>query len=150
MSIPVIQAPSLVLPTFWLLGTEYETINDLVTHVSREFYCADIHEKMVEMVAIENVVAGVPGNLWCWIELSPVPTTTSNAYWGAIGGGGGFLAPVAPNILVATGVDATTHPLIIAWVIHSAYARVVVQTPVAAALPNAFWQVQVIVSGKTP
>lgn len=150
MSIPVIQVPSLVLPQYWVTGAEHEDIADLVTHISREFYIADVHEKEAQIVAIENVVAGVPGNLWWWVELSPVPTTISGAYWAAIGGGGGALAPVAPNIIVATGVNATTHPDLIPWVMHSNYARLVVQTPVAAALPNAFWQVQVIISGKTP
>lgn len=150
MGIPVVQAHSLILPTYHPLGTEHEDINDLVTHVSSEFYCADIHEKSVQVLAIENVAAGIPGNLWMWIELSPVPSSVSNAYWGAIGGGGGFLAPVAPLIEVGTGVNATTHSILLVWNIHTVYARAVVQTPVAAALPNAFWQIQVIVSGKTP
>lgn len=148
MTPPVIQAHSLILPTFHPLGTEHEDIADLLTHVSSEFYCADIHEKKGQIVAIENVAAGVPGNLWWWVELSPVPSTISAAYWAAIGGGGGALAPVAPNILVGTGVDATTHTDLLAWTIHSEYARIIVQTPVAAALPNAFWQVQLIFSGK--
>ena len=150
MGIPVIQAPSLILPTFWILGTEIEDIDDLLEHTSREFYCADIHEKEVQIVAIENIAAGVPGNLLCWVELSPVPTVTSAAYWAAIGGGGGALAPIAPLVEVAVPLDAQAHGIILNWVVHSAYARVVVQTPVAAALPNAFWQIQVIFNGKTP
>lgn len=145
-----IQAHSLILPTYHPAGNEYEDIANLLEHISSEFYCADIHEKAVQIVAIENIAAGVPGNLLCWVELSPVPSTISNAYWAAIGGGGGFLAPVAPLVEVAVGVDGTTHGIILNWVVHSPYARVVVQTPVAAALPTAFWQVQVVISGKTP
>ena len=158
MGIPIIQSHGLILPQYHPLGTEHEDIADLLCHVSSEFYCADTHEKTVEILAIENVAALVPGNLWCWIELSPVDSTVSFAYWAAIGGGGGvnpatllpYIAPMVPLIEVATGVDATPHNIILPWAIHSNYARVVVQTPVAAALPGAFWQVQVIISGKTP
>lgn len=158
MSIAVIQAHSLILPTYHPLGTEHEDIDDLVTHISSEFHIADIQEKNVQIVALENVVAGVPGNLWCWVELSPVPSTISFAYWAAIGGGGGinpatglpYIVPTAPLIEVGTGVDGTPHTMMLPWAIYSEYARVVIQTPVAAALPNAYWQVQVIISGKTP
>ncbi len=143
-----IQVPSLILPQYWVAGTEHEDIDDLVTHVSREFYIADIHEKKVHIIAIETVAVGPPGNLEWWVELSPVPSTVSNAYWAAIGGGGGFVPPVFPNILVATGVDGTAQNDMIAWLMHSAYARVVVQTPINAGLPNDFWQVQVIIEGK--
>lgn len=157
MSIPIIQAPSLILPAFHPLGTEHEDIDDLVCHISSEFYIADIHEKEVQVVAIENVAAGVPGNLWCWVELSPVPSTSSFAHWAAIGGGGNvnpatllpYIVPVVPVIEVATGVNGTPHGIILNWVVHSAYARIVLQTPVAAGLPNAYWQVQVRIAGKT-
>lgn len=150
MGVPIIQAHSLVLPQFYTLDTDTEAIDDLVVHVSREFYIADIHEKKAHIVVVENVVAGVPGNLWFWIELSPVPSTVSAAYWAAIGGGGGAVIPVAPMILIGTGVDGASQTAFAAWVVHSEYARVIIQTPVAAALPGAFWQVQVIISGKTP
>ncbi len=149
MGIPVIQIPSLILPAAWTLGTEHEDIDDLLEHASQEFYIADIDEKQVNIVAIENVVAGIPGNLWCWVELSPVPTLVSAAYWAAIAGGGGPVAPVAPFIIVGTGVLGAFQTLMLPWAIHSAFARVVVQTPVAPGLPGAFWQVQVAISGKT-
>ena len=148
MSIAVIQQISLVLPQGWVTGLETEDMNDLVVHVSREFYCADIQEKHAQIVAIENIAAGAPGNLWFWVELSPVLSTTSTAYWAAIGGGGGALAPVAPTIIVPAVVDGTTHTEVIAWNMHSANARIVVQMPVAATPLTAFWQVQVIFSGK--
>ncbi|KKK49776.1 hypothetical protein LCGC14_3131640 [marine sediment metagenome] len=149
MSAPIVQSHSLILPTYHPLGTEVEDIDDLVTHVSSEFYCADIQEKKAQIVAIENVTAGVPGNLRWWVELSPVPSTVSTAYWAAIGGGGGALAPLTPNIIVGTGVQATTHTDLLAWTIHSEFARLVVQTPVAAAVATAIWQLQLILSGKT-
>lgn len=149
MSIPVIQVPSLILPAAWTAGTEHEDIDDLLEHTSQEFYVADIGEKLVNIVAIENIVAGLPGNLWCWIELSPVPTQVSAAYWAAIGGGGGPVPPVAPFIIVGTGVLGASQTMMLPWAIHSAFARVVLQTPVAAGLPGAFWQVQVAFSGKT-
>jgi len=145
-----VQSLTLILPQYSILGTETEAIQDILTHVSREFHVADIQEKQAQIVAIENITAGVPGPLWVWVELSPVESIVSTAYWAAIGGGGGTLVPVAPAIIGPTGVTATIHPLILAWTIHSVFARVVVQTPVAAAPLTAFWQVQVIFSGKTP
>lgn len=106
---------------------------------------------------ITAAALAIPGNLWLWVELSPVASTTSTSYWSAIGGGGGpldpatglpYIAPVAPAIEVATGVNGTVHTLILPWAIHSPYARLVVQTPVAAALPAAFWVVQALISAK--
>lgn len=155
---PSIQIPSIVLPQVWVTGNETEDIDDLVTHPSIDFEVNYLQEKVVEITATEVVVAGVPGNLLCWIELSPVPSTTSTAYWSAIGGGGGpldpatglpYIPPVAPLIEVALGVNLTVHTMILPWAIHSRWARLVIQTPVAAALPNAYWVVQAQVSGKT-
>lgn len=99
------------------------------------------------------LVFAAPGNLECWVELSPYPSTMTTAYWAAIGGGGGALAPVAPLVEVS-GLGGSAgilmHPILLPWAIHSPYARVVVQTPVAAALPNAYWLVQALISAKTP
>jgi len=145
-----IQIPSIILPTVWTLGTEREVIDDLVVHTSIEFSVEYLQEKSIHILAIEAVAAGVPGNLWCWVELSPYPTTITGAYWAAIGGGGGVLPPVVPLIEVATGVNLAVHGITIPWDIHSTWARVVVQTPVAAGLPLAFWAVQCQVSAKTP
>lgn len=150
MSIAVVQKHTLILPTFWLTGLEVEDIDDLLEHTSREFYIADIHEKRVSVMAIENLTAGIPGNLWVWVELSPVNSVTSAAYWAAIGGGGGAIVPTAPLIIVGTGVNGTTHTEFVAWTVHSQFARVVVQTPVSAAIATAIWQVQIIIEGKTP
>lgn len=155
----VIQIPSLVLPQVWVTGAETELINDLVTHPSVDVDVEYLQEKIIHIMATEVVVAGVPGNLWCWVEVSPYPFTTTDVYFTAIGGGGGpidpatllpYIAPVAPAIEVALGVNNTVHTIILPWAIHSAYARVVVQTPVAAALPGAFWAVQCLVSAKNP
>lgn len=153
----VIQVPSIILPVRAPLFTETETVADLVEHTSLEFPVEYLQEKEIHIVATEVVVAGVPGNLQCWVELSPwpsanslywpVPLPATAVYWAAIGGGGGAIAPVAPLIEVATGVNATVHSILIPWPIHSVWARLVVQTPVAAALPTAFWIVQAIFSG---
>lgn len=146
----IVQVPSIILPQVWAVGTETETINDLVTHPSIDIPVEYLQEKIIHIFATEVCpVGGVPGNLWLWVELSPVASTTSTVYWAAIGSGGGALAPVAPAIEVATGVDGTVHPLILPWAIHSPYARLVVQTPVAAALPAAFWAVQALISAKS-
>jgi len=153
----IVQAPSYILPTVVVLGTETETINDLLEHTSIEFPVEYIQEKEIHIIATEVIVAGVPGNLQCWVELSPVPSINNlmwpaplpatAAYWAAIGGGGGAIVPTAPLIEVATGVTATVHSILIPWAIHSAWARLVVQTPVAATPLTAFWIVQAIVSG---
>jgi len=152
----VIQVPWIILPTFVILGTEVETINDLVEHTSIEFPVEYLQEKEVHIIATEVVVAGVPGNLNCWVELSPLPSVNNlmwpaplpfnPASWGAIGGGGGALAPVAPVIEVATGVNATVHNILIPFAIHSAWARLVIQTPVSATPLTAYWILQAVFS----
>ncbi len=149
-----LQVPSIILPTMGLapyvlyIGNETETVADLVTHVSLEFRTDSISTKTIHIVAVEDVAAGVPGALLCWVELSPYPTITSGAYWAAIGGGGGSLAPTAPVTIAATGVNGTSHSFFLPWNVYSKYARLVVQTPVAAGLPAAFWGIQAMVSGK--
>lgn len=157
---PIRQVPSIILPLAAPSGFEIETVNNLVTHTSLEFPTAYLQEKQATIMAVEAVAAGVPGNLWCWVELSPLPSAniamwpvplpTSTAYWAAIGGGGGTLPPLVPTIEVAAGVNGRVHTLMLTWTIHSEWARIVIQTPVAAALPNAFWVLQVLSSAKTP
>lgn len=156
--------PSIILPTVWELGTETEAIDDLVEHTSVEFPIEYLQEKIVYITATEVAIAAVAaGNLWCWVEISPLPTANSlywpvglpvtGAYWAAIGGGGGAIAPTAPLIEVSGlggAIGALTHGITLPWAIHQTWARVVVQTPVAANLPNASWVVQVSVAGKTP
>jgi len=153
-----IQVPWIILPTTVVLGTETEIVADLVEHTSIEFDVEHLQEKMIHIVATEVVVVGVPGNLQCWVELSPwpsanntlywpVPLPASTAYWAAIGGGGGAIAPAAPLVEVATGVTATVHSILIPWNIHSAWARLVVQTPVSATPATAFWILQAIFCG---
>lgn len=154
----LIQVPAIVLPTLAPLGTETETVNDLVEHTSLEFPVEYLQEKLIHIVATEVVVVGVPGNLWCWIELSPVPSVNNlqwpapllvtGAYWAAIGGGGGAIVPTVPLIEVATGVTGTVHSILIPWAIHSTWARLVIQTPISATPLTAFWIIQAVVNGK--
>lgn len=230
------QAISIILPDVstqpYILGTETETIDDLVEHTSVEFPVEFKQEKQVHITATEVVpglratgaivggpftigegvvaapsgavgvvvaqgatwidilyvsgtfaatdtIAGavsgaiingalvltvaVPGNLWCWIELSPVPSANSNywafplptstVYWAAIGGGGGAIIPTAPYVEVSglAGLPGTlVHTILLPWEIHSPWARLVVQTPIAAGLPNAYWVIQAMFSAKTP
>ena len=153
----VTQSPWIILPTNVVLGTETETIADLVEHTSIEFPVDSLQEKMIHIVATEMVVFGVPGALQCWVELSPAPSTNNlmwpaplpatAAYWAAIGGGGGAMAPVAPLVEAATGVMGTVHSILIPWDIHSAWARLVIQTPVSATPATAFWIVQATFCG---
>ncbi len=159
MSVVTVQIPGIVLPRIAPLGFESEWINDLVTHVSLEFPVDSLQEKMIEIVAVEAIAMGVPGNLQAWIELSPYPSVNSpmwaiplpvaTNYWAAIGGGGGALPPVAPTVIVAAGVPLQAHTFMLAWNDHSAWARLVMQTPIAAGLPTAFWIVQAMFSGKS-
>jgi hypothetical protein len=159
----IIQVPSLVLPagygasppTATLASTE--TVADIVEHTSVEFIVRDIQEKSIQIMAMEIVFAGIPGPLNCWVELSPYPSANNNmwppplpasaAFWAAIGGGGGALAPVAPYIEIGTGVNLTPHGFTLNWAVNSAWARVVIQTPVAVG--TAWWMVQAIYSGKS-
>lgn len=145
----ILQVPSIILPRVWSLGTETETVADLLEHTSLEFDVSYLQEKTIQIVATEIVLAGVPGNLQMWVELSPVLTTASAAYWAAIGGGGGARPPLAPVVEVATGVNLTVHTLIIPWTIHSPYARLVVQTPVSATPATSFWLVQALIEAKS-
>lgn len=164
MAEPIVQIGSLILPTFWETGAETETIDDLVEHTSLEVYVEYLQEKQIHILATEvaEVPAAVPGDLWCWVELSPFPSVNSGmwaaplpasaVYWAAIGGGGGALAPVAPLIEVsglAGAAGILVHTMLLPWAIHSAFARLVVQTPVAADLPNAYWEVQCLISAKS-
>ncbi len=149
------QPPSIILPRVWSTGLETENIADLLAHNSIEFATNYIRDKIVHITATEAVAAGVPGPLWAWIETSPYPTAISGAYWGAIGGGGGAQAagvpvipPVVPVIEVAAGVNLRVHGFSLVWAGHSPYARLVLWTPVAAALPLALWVVQATVSAK--
>lgn len=148
MGIPILSPPSLILPTYYVNGTEVENIEDLVEHTSREIYIADVQEKEISIVAIEVVTVAAPGALWFWVELSPVRSVTSAAYWAAIGGGGGAQIPLTPVVIAGTGVNGAAHTEMIGWTLHSYYARAVVQTPVNAGLPGDYWQVQVHFSGK--
>jgi hypothetical protein len=170
----MLQIPSIILPRSYALGTGtlpyIETIADTLVHTSIEFPVEYLQEKTVQITATEvaEVPAAVPGPLWCWVELSPYPTANSlywpeyypitSFYWAAIGGGGGIswatlglLPPISPHIEVsglAGGAGILVHTIILPWTIHSAWARVVLQTPAMAA--NTHWIVQVTFSAKTP
>jgi hypothetical protein len=135
-----LQISSIILPTIAPVGTETETINNILEHISLEFDVSALQEKVVFITATEIVTAGFPGPLWAWIELSPVLSASSTAYWSAIGGGGGAIAPTAPLIIAGTGVTTTVHSFSLAWTMHSTYARLVMQTPVLVA--TAYWTVQ--------
>ncbi len=154
----ILQVPWIILPRVFVLPTDVETVNNLVEHTSIEFPVEYLQEKEIHILATEVILAGMPGALECWVELSPFPSANSlmwpaplpaiGTYWAAIGGGGGALAPVAPLVEVATGVPFTVHSILIPWAIHSVWARLVIQTPVAATPLTAHWLVQAIFSAK--
>ena len=152
----ITQVPSIILPTVWSVGTEVENIDDLLAHTSLEFDTSYLQEKIIHVMAIEVLpFGGVPGPLWLWVEVSPVLSTLSALYWSAIGGGGGVqvggvpvIPPLVPTIEVAAGAHLRTHTIVLPWVIHSPYCRLVAWTPVAAGLPLAQWAIQALVSGK--
>ncbi len=140
------QVSGIILPTRYQTGLELETVADSMEHTSIEVDVSHLQEKCIDIVAVEIVAAGVPGPLWMWVELSPLPSTLSSAYWSAIGGGGGVLPPMAPLVGIGTGDMATVHTFRLPWTQHSDFARLVVQTPVAAAAAS--WLVQARLGGK--
>ncbi len=152
-----IQYQSLVLPFPYATIAAAETVADAVTHVGLEFRARYLQEKTINIMAMEIVAAVAPGPLTVWIELSPYPTlnnleapapnVATGVYWAAIGGGGGALAPTAPLTIVGTGVNATIHTELMAWTMHSEWARVIVQTPIPVAGES--WAVQVYLTGKS-
>jgi hypothetical protein len=148
-----IQVPSIILPTVWTLGTETEDIDDLVCHNSVNINTEYLINKTIHVSAVENIAAGMPGNLHVWVEISPYPSAITELYYNAIGGGGGpqvagipVIAPVIPNVIVATGVNNVVHTLSIPWQVHSKYARLVVWVPVAATPVTDYWSVQAMIS----
>jgi len=160
--VPILQIPSIILPAVWAQLTDTEDIDDLVEHTSMEFPIEPLQDKEIHIIATEVALApgAVPGNLWCWVELSPYPSAnsigwppplpTTTAYWAAIGGGGGVLPAVSPFIeasALAGAAGTLIHTIILPWEIHSPWARLVLQTPVAPALPAAYWVVQCLISG---
>lgn len=133
-----VQIPWLILPQSWSIGTETETVADLLEHTSIEVWVRYLQEKTIHILATEVVMApGVPGNLLCWVELSPYSSAVSAFHWAAIG---------APLVLVGTGVNLAQQTAMMAWTMHSDWARVVIWTP--APVAAAFWAVQVLISGK--
>ncbi len=163
----IIGAPAIILPDVstqpYILGTETETIDDLVEHTSTEFPVEYLKDKEIHITATEVALAAVAaGNLWCWIELSPYPSAnspywptplpTATAYWAAIGGGGGAILPTVPHVEVsglAAAAGTLVHGIMLPWDTHSVWARLVLQTPVAANLPLAYWVIQAQFTAKT-
>lgn len=162
-----IQTASLILPRSYSLGTgtlaSTETIADVAEHTSIEFSALTLIDKTVHVMATEIAAApaAVPGVLNAWVELSPYPSANNDLwpyplpssanFWAAIGGGGGALPPTTPHLevsLLAGAAGTLTHTFLLAWDIYSPWVRVVLQTPVAAALPAAFWVCQVLFSGR--
>ncbi len=143
-----IQIPALVLPDVSLAlaftGAETETVADLLIHTGYEFSCEHLQNKEVTILATEFLpVGGVPGNLFYWIEQGPYPGALGAPYWSILGG-------VVPPPILAAGVHLRQHVVKIPWTAHSSYARVRVQTPIAAFLPAAFWLIQAGFSGYSP
>lgn len=141
-----VQAPVVILPTVAPVGTETEAVANALTHVSLEFPVAHLVDKIIYIRATEVVAAVAPGVLNVWVELSPHLTATLAGYWAAIGGGGGALAPLAPVVEVAGGVNGRVHTIIIPWTAYSRFARLVVQTPVIVAGES--WTIQALFSGR--
>lgn len=162
-----VQVPSLILPISYAAGTgtlaSTETIADALEHTSVEVNVVHLQEKSIHVMAMEIALApmAVPPPLNIWVEVSPYPTASaliwpaplpvSANFWAAIGGGGGALPPTAPLIEVSALAGAAgilTHPIILPWNITHPWCRVVAQTPTGPVV-NAYWVLQVILSGKT-
>lgn len=146
MSVPILQVPSLVLPVVAPLGTELETIGDALVHRSIEIPITYLQEKTFHVLATEIVGWGIPDDLTFWVELSPYPSTVSDDFWSAIGGGGGDLVPATPATIHGTGVHGTQHTELANFTMYGSYARICCQTlfPVATAV----WMLQIRFEGK--
>lgn len=149
----IIQVPSLVLPYPYTNTSSMEIVADTVPHNSVDIPVEPLGEKTAIIWATEVVALGVPGPLWCWVELSPFPSSVTTAFFAAIGGGGGpsypgvpAMVPVTPTIEVATGTNDVVHTIMLRWLNHSPWARIRVGTPGMVA--TATWAVQVWVMGK--
>jgi len=139
-----IQIPVIILPTVSPLGTETEAIGDVLEHTSLELQTEvggsiirNFERKSVIIVATEVVVAGVPGALNCWIEVSPYPSSVSTVHWTMLG---------VPVIIAGTGVNGALHNLVLPWDTYSPFFRLVVQTP--ALVATAGWAVQAMFCGQ--
>jgi hypothetical protein len=133
---------------------ETEKINDLVIHYSKELTTEYLNEKNIHVIAKEVISTGIPGSLWCWVELSPVSsadTRWTDAYYAAVGGGGGrinpatkvpYISPYTPIVIVPEIVNNRMHSVMLAWDVPSKYARLAVLVPVAPAPATAYWEVQ--------
>ena len=153
-----IQVPSIILPSSGSLpgglytGTEIQGVIGTSSFVSHEIDTGNpmglsfMETNTIFLSAIEVVGLGAPGVLWCWIELSPYPSTITTGYWAAIGGGGGTLPPTSPITIAGIGTNGTQHTIILPWSTHAPYARLVVQTPVNSA--TAYWGVQAMWAAK--
>lgn len=135
-----IQVPSLILPTSWILGTEVETMNDVVVHTSIDIPLLEFtQEKTIHILATEVFIAGAAGNLQFTVQLSPYPSTISTAYFATLG---------VPTVIVPTNVMGTVHTTTIAWTTHSPYARLLAQMPVCATPLTSYFVVQALISAK--
>jgi len=117
------QIPTIIIPT---VGAGTETIADTAQHASQALPVWPLQEKQASVIAI---MAGAPGPLNCWVEIS------------SSGLPGTWVLPGAIATLVASG------GLPLAWTVHSSYARVVMQAPAWAA---GSWTVVVTFEAKTP
>jgi len=86
-----------------------------------------LQEKQANVIA---AMVGAPGPLNCWVEIS---STGVAGTWAMVG---------VPSVLAAAG------NIVLAWTVHSEYARIVLQAPALVA-PNA-WVATVIFEAKTP
>ena len=121
-----IQYPTIILPQVAPLGTEVETIADAAEHVSLAFPVEFLQEKVVYVYA---TAVGGPAQLQVWVELAPSDVAAA------------YVALGAPTALAVTG------NAIIAWTVHSRYARFIAQCP---GWVSGAWVLQAVFEGKTP
>lgn len=138
------QIPVVILPTSAPNGTETELIDDAVEHVSLELVAIDgtsivrnLVDKTAFVFAQELVVAGAPGNLQVWVEVSPYPSIISASYWAVLG---------VPVTIVGTGVNNTIHTVAIPFAAYAPYIRVVAQTAIPSL--TAAWACQIMFAGQ--
>lgn len=116
-----IQVATIVLPTVAPLGTEVEAIADTLEHVSLSFPTGHLQEKVVYVYATNP--AGLAAPLQVWIEIASVNVAAAYVLLGI------------PTVLVVT------SDTVLQWTTHSAFVRVVAQSPLWVA---GAWALQVL------
>lgn len=112
------QEPTTILPQS---GVGSESVANALTHPSIGVPILKHRDKTITVFCTEVVAAAAPGNLQVWVE---VASQNDAAFYARLG---------TPVVIAGTGVNGAVQTVVLPWVTHSEFARLVVQTPVVVA-----------------